>query len=588
MTKKTLLLILILMLLPSMMTSVFAQETFEFDSGYEITIPDDWEFIQESEVGYSLVNLENGVAAAILDPEPFFDSRFNASNVTELLENEYNLFFDTQPAFDPDNVEELVINGRNFAVYEFVDTQEERAHLLVTLEFSDGNLTAVPAFTLAEEFALRDELIDILGTFDVTGSSDSGSRFVDSDKDETRSDGVVTYSLYPVEEVNSKDDKDAVYGPTVSIPAGWDIAIEGAALEVSNDLGSDLVLNYDVGFSFRIENPDDSDQFVDLFDPLLLAQTFEIEQPPADLASVFEQIGERVGVDIDADDLEEAEIDGRDALILSSFVVLEMSTGEVALALFNEDWEIDETAMDILASFDSATAACAVGAGQNVNVRQSNSTSTGVLTTLDAQSLNLVDGQSFGSDGFVWWRLLDGGWVRVSEFYNCDSVPEVEGGTITEPQSQPAEPQTASGSGNDSAAPTAVPQQQQQPAQPSGGGGGAIVQSGNWTIFLAEKAPFSCAGTITIELPITDIFTSSSFPIVVTSSGGQIIFDGSLMSTADGNTYTGSLDFGPGDNIQFTATVPSFTQINGSFVVNVVTSDGTPCSATIGFTARAN
>lgn len=396
---------------------------------------------------------------------------------------------------------------------------------------------------------------------------------------------LIAYSFYPVEEVDDKSDDD-VYGPIITLPEGWELSIDGDAASVSNDLGSDLALDFEVGFSFLVENSDDSDQTMELFDPLLLAQAFDVEQPPEDLPTAFEQYADAADISFDEDDLEEIKVGKRDALMLDNMVLLEMSTGEVALAIINEDWELDDTAEEILTSFDSETAACAVGASQNVNVRQSNSTTTGVVATLDAQTLYLADGQATGGGGFVWWHLLDGGWVRsdvVSEFYNCDSVPVIKEGTTTEQQTQPSQPETTSGSDSGGTSPTAVPQQQ----QPSSGGSG-VVQSGGWTIYLAEKAPFSCAGTGTIELPMTDIFSATSFPIIVTSSGNQIIFDGSLMTSADGTTYTGSLDLGGGDNVQFTATVPSRTQINGSFVINVVASDGTPCSATIGFTARAN
>ena len=73
---------------------------------------------------------------------------------------------------------------------------------------------------------------------------------------------------------------------------------------------------------------------------------------------------------------------------------------------------------------------CSVSAlSGSVNLRAGASTSTeiaGSLTTSDSAD---VIGQAMGDDGFIWWSLARGSWVRsdiVSELGNCDNIPTVE------------------------------------------------------------------------------------------------------------------------------------------------------------------
>jgi uncharacterized protein YraI len=53
-----------------------------------------------------------------------------------------------------------------------------------------------------------------------------------------------------------------------------------------------------------------------------------------------------------------------------------------------------------------------------------------VAGILPAGQTASVDGQAAGSDGFVWWHLVTGQWVRsdvVDERGDCEAVPVMAG-----------------------------------------------------------------------------------------------------------------------------------------------------------------
>jgi hypothetical protein len=71
---------------------------------------------------------------------------------------------------------------------------------------------------------------------------------------------------------------------------------------------------------------------------------------------------------------------------------------------------------------------CTVSSGSNANERSGPGTNFAVAGTLSAGTSANVDGQATGADGFIWWRLGAGIWVRsdvVIASGNCDSVPVV-------------------------------------------------------------------------------------------------------------------------------------------------------------------
>lgn len=78
---------------------------------------------------------------------------------------------------------------------------------------------------------------------------------------------------------------------------------------------------------------------------------------------------------------------------------------------------------------DDMMSGCTVSAlSGSVNLRASASTSSDVAGSLSTSDSADVVGQARGSDGFIWWNLARGSWVRsdvVSESGDCDSVATV-------------------------------------------------------------------------------------------------------------------------------------------------------------------
>jgi hypothetical protein len=77
---------------------------------------------------------------------------------------------------------------------------------------------------------------------------------------------------------------------------------------------------------------------------------------------------------------------------------------------------------------DSA-AACMVSSGTNANQRSGPGTNFELAGTLAAGASAAVDGQATGADGFVWWRLGEGVWVRsdvVNQTGDCEGVSVVQ------------------------------------------------------------------------------------------------------------------------------------------------------------------
>lgn len=103
------------------------------------------------------------------------------------------------------------------------------------------------------------------------------------------------------------------------------------------------------------------------------------------------------------------------------------------------DWE--SLFMDLFASVElpdgtaptspaapESGADCTLSAPGNVNLRGGPGTQFGIAGTLAAGTASQATGQTTGSDGFVWWQLTSGYWVRadvVNEAGNCDGLPAV-------------------------------------------------------------------------------------------------------------------------------------------------------------------
>jgi WD40 repeat protein len=76
----------------------------------------------------------------------------------------------------------------------------------------------------------------------------------------------------------------------------------------------------------------------------------------------------------------------------------------------------------------SGSGSCTISAPGNANLRGGPGTNYAVIDTLTAGQTAEVDGQAVGADGFTWFRLTSGGWVRgdvVTVPDACVSVPTV-------------------------------------------------------------------------------------------------------------------------------------------------------------------
>jgi len=74
---------------------------------------------------------------------------------------------------------------------------------------------------------------------------------------------------------------------------------------------------------------------------------------------------------------------------------------------------------------------CTVSAFSTINLRSGPGTTFDIRGSLPAGQPQLVNAQDVGDDGFVWWRLPDGTWVRsdtVSETGQCEALPSASAG----------------------------------------------------------------------------------------------------------------------------------------------------------------
>jgi hypothetical protein len=91
--------------------------------------------------------------------------------------------------------------------------------------------------------------------------------------------------------------------------------------------------------------------------------------------------------------------------------------------------EYDSSVLPYAAMASSSASTCMVTAGsQNVNIRESASTSAAVIGVLNSGQAAAVDGQTTGSDGATWWHLSSGGYVRsdtVTAEAACSALPSM-------------------------------------------------------------------------------------------------------------------------------------------------------------------
>lgn len=85
-------------------------------------------------------------------------------------------------------------------------------------------------------------------------------------------------------------------------------------------------------------------------------------------------------------------------------------------------WQVDE-----VVAFEGG---CGVRAPGNVNLREGPGTNFASPGILNAGSTALIVGQTTGADGYVWYKLDNGSWVRadvVTVGGDCTNVPQIDG-----------------------------------------------------------------------------------------------------------------------------------------------------------------
>jgi hypothetical protein len=123
-----------------------------------------------------------------------------------------------------------------------------------------------------------------------------------------------------------------------------------------------------------------------------------------------------------------------DARYVGQTITFTLAEGEVPLGA---DAAAPAPAADTSASSETSTdnsttsaaaASCSVSAGGSINQRSGPGTNFAVSGTLAPGSSASVDGQTTGADGFTWYRLTTGVWVRgdlVTASADCSAVPQV-------------------------------------------------------------------------------------------------------------------------------------------------------------------
>jgi uncharacterized protein YraI len=91
-----------------------------------------------------------------------------------------------------------------------------------------------------------------------------------------------------------------------------------------------------------------------------------------------------------------------------------------------EGWRAE--AANLLAG-QAARVSCTLLAPGNVNVRSAPATSAALVRQIPVGQSMMAVAQTTGRDGFVWWRLRDGNWVRsdvVRAEDKCQDLPRIQ------------------------------------------------------------------------------------------------------------------------------------------------------------------
>jgi hypothetical protein len=102
----------------------------------------------------------------------------------------------------------------------------------------------------------------------------------------------------------------------------------------------------------------------------------------------------------------------------------QLNWDEIVRSVFDSMQVLDGSAP--VTGTPSPSAVCTISATSGVNLRSGPGTEFGVVGALGSGTSIQADAQSTGSDGFVWWRLTNGFWVRsdvVTESEVCEALP---------------------------------------------------------------------------------------------------------------------------------------------------------------------
>ena len=368
------------------------------------------------------------------------------------------------------------------------------------------------------------------------------------------------------------------------------LAIEADLVETLSDEDAEYTVfaPTDAAFDTLLEefelSLDDLLAAPDLISAILLYHVVEGVIPAEELAEMesLETVqGNVLAVSVDDD--------GNVLLDETAMVVtadIEASNGIIhvidAVLLPPDDGAADSSEACIISASEAGTVQVRVGPGNN------RSSVSFLPENQDFEPL----GQAVDDDGNVWYQLdketaapgraINEAWVaaeQVDTSGDCSAIDEAAAPPII--PIIPAAPPPANTGGGDSG----------DSGDTGGDTGGdapatdpnTLPASGTYTLTLNSTSNVSCAGTASIPFPSTDLYTSLSTRVSVSSSQQAIMLGSDRIAYTGPGYYTGQFTFGS-DIVTveiFTGTSRSFTgRINLSFTI-----DGRGCSAGTAFSA---
>ncbi|MEL6524267.1 MAG: hypothetical protein AAFQ07_01030 [Chloroflexota bacterium] len=186
-----------------------------------------------------------------------------------------------------------------------------------------------------------------------------------------------------------------------------------------------------------------NDQCAQAWPPLLATSE-------ADLATIDESLASNTSLVTRDDGTLQIAYNGQPLYGFITDLLPEDTTGEGV----GDVWFI--ATAEVMDAMDDSADVCTVSPASNVNLRGGPSTLYSLQGALLSTDAPTVTGQATGTDGFVWYQLDSGAWVRsdlVTATGACDNLPAA----VVPPLPPTAVP----------AQPTAVPEQPSQPEQPT-------------------------------------------------------------------------------------------------------------------------